>query len=400
MNLLLRLQKAAQKINSILDLDELLEEVADQVCEVFGCLETSILLKEEGSDELIIRAVRGCSIHAKGTRFPKGKGLVSHVAHVGHALYTPDVSVDPRYIACEATTRSEIDIPLKVSDRVFGVFSVASPELDGFSRPERQVLESMGAHISIAIDNATRFQRERLERERMRIEQEEARKIQEAMLPKQSPLVPGYHITGLSKPAGAVGGDFFDYIPMSDGRIGLVLADVSGKGLPAALLMSTTRGILRSLARQYTCASDIVTQLNRILIEDFPAEKFVTMVFAVLDPVTNSLQIVNAGHPPALLVHDGKAQLVASECGLPLGIMESAYCHMEVELKPGCTVVLYSDGITEAENASGDEFGMERLVQTASSCEPSPEAVLNAVSEFAGTMPQHDDSTVIVLQRS
>lgn len=397
--LLLRLQKAAQKINSILDLDDLLEAVVDQVCEVFGCLETAILLKEDYSDDLVIRATRGCSVHLKGERFSRGRGLVSHAAQLGQTLYTPDVAVDPRYVKCEATTRSEIDIPLKVCDSVIGVFTVAHPELDGFSRPERQVLEAMAATVSIAIDNATRFQRERLERERMRIEQEEARKIQESMLPKRSPEIEGFRLHGRSVPAGIVGGDFFDYVRMRDGRIGIVLADVSGKGLPAALLMATTRGVLCSLARQHASAVEVIQQLNTILVEDFPAEKFVTMVFAVLDPARGTLQFVNAGHPAPVLVHDGHATLLGAGCGLPLGIMECAYCECEVQLQPGTSLVLFSDGISERANSDADEYGMDRLLSFVSRNEVSADAILRDVDAFAPGTPQHDDSTVIVLQR-
>lgn len=402
--LLLRLQKSAQKINSILDLDELLEEVVEQVCELFGCLETCILLKESGSNDLVVRATRGCSIHLKGSRFPEGRGLVSHVAATGETIYTPDVSRDSRYVTCGHVTNSEIDIPLKVCDRVIGVFNVSHPDLDAFSRQQRQLLEALAEHISIAVDNATRFQRERLERERMRIEQEEARKIQQAMLPRTSPALAGYRVEGRSVPSGAVGGDFFDYIPMSDGRIAFVLADVSGKGLPAALLMCTTRGILRSLTRHISSAGEILTQLNRILVEDFPAEKFVTMIFALLEPDTGILRVANAGHLwPLLVTGNGDAdatRFLASDCGLPLGIMESAYCESRVRLTPGTSLVMFSDGISERSNTTGEDYGLDRLQKIASSPNVSADAILADADSFAAGGPQTDDCTVIVLQRT
>jgi sigma-B regulation protein RsbU (phosphoserine phosphatase) len=401
--LLLRLQKSAQKINSILDLDELLEEVVEQVCELFGCLETCILLKEPKSNDLIIRATRGCNVHLKGSRFPEGRGLVSHAAALGETIYTPDVSRDARYVTCGHVTNSEIDIPLKVCGRVIGVFNVSHPDLDGFSRQQRQLLEALAEHIAIAVDNATRFQRERLERERMRIEQEDARNIQQAMLPRTSPALEGFRVEGRSIPSGAVGGDFFDYFPIGNGRMGFVLADVSGKGLPAALLMCTTRGILRSLARHSVTAGDILSQLNRILIEDFPAEKFVTMVLAILDPATGILQIANAGHPWPLLVQNGSngdaTRFLASDCGLPLGIMESAYCEAVVRLTSGSSLVIYSDGISERSNDSGEDYGLERLRKIASSHDLSVDAILADADAFAAGSPQNDDSTVIVLQR-
>lgn len=398
-NLLLRLQKSAQKISSKLDLEELLEEVVDQVCEVFGCLETCVLLRDGNSTNLMVRATRGCSIHLKGSVFPENHGLVSYTAQSGETIYTPDVNREPRYVRCEHESQSEVDIPLKVNDRVIGVFSISHPEIDGFSRQQRQLLEAMAGNIAVAIENATRFQHERLERERMRMEHEEARRIQECMLPKHNPVVPGFQIEGRSIPSGAVGGDFFDYIPMSDGRLALVLADVSGKGLPAALLMATTRGVLRSLARQSANASEILSQLNTMLIEDFPAEKFVTMVVAVLDPATATVRIANAGHPFPLHISNGTAVYHASDCGLPLGIMESAYCETEIALQPDSALVLYSDGISERTNLAGDEYGLERLRQVASCHDLSCEAVFADSAAFAGQSPQNDDSTVIVLLR-
>ena len=398
-NVLLRLQKSAQKINSKLDLEELLEEVVDQVCEVFGCLETCVLLRDGDSRNLIVRATRGCALHLKGSVFPENHGLVSYTAQLGETIYTPDVSREPRYVRCELESQSEVDIPLKVNDQVIGVFSISHPEIDGFSRQERQLLEAMAGNIAVAIENATRFQRERVERERMRMEQEEARRIQESMLPKRNPVVPGFEIEGRSIPSGAVGGDFFDYIPMSDGRLAMVLADVSGKGLPAALLMATTRGVLRSLARQSANASEILSQLNTMLIEDFPAEKFVTMVVAVLCPDTGIVRVANAGHPFPLVVSNGSAVFHASECGLPLGIMESAYCETEIILQPDGALVLYSDGISERTNLAGDEYGLDRLREIASCHDVSCETVFADTAAFAGQAPQNDDSTVIVLRR-
>jgi sigma-B regulation protein RsbU (phosphoserine phosphatase) len=164
--------------------------------------------------------------------------------------------------------------------------------------------------------------------------------------------------------------------------------------------MATTRGVLRSLARQSANASDILSQLNTMLIEDFPAEKFVTMVVAVLDPATGVVRIANAGHPFPLLVENGTASYHSSECGLPLGIMESAYCETEIVLQHDSALVLYSDGISERVNLAGDEYGLERLREIASCRDVSCEVILADTSKFAGQAVQNDDSTVIVLRRS
>ena len=161
-------------------------------------------------------------------------------------------------------------------------------------------------------------------------EAHEARKIQQALLPRSSPYIPGFVISGLSTPAGAVGGDWYDFIPFSDGRWGLVLADVSGKGMAAALLMSATRGILRSLAEASCSPSEVLTKLNQLLVNDFPSGRFVTMVYAVLDPVTRTLTFASAGHLRPLLIENSNARFLDTERGLPLGIGPGDYSEAQL----------------------------------------------------------------------
>jgi sigma-B regulation protein RsbU (phosphoserine phosphatase) len=184
--------------------------------------------------------------------------------------------------------------------------------------------------MAVAIHNARRFQSERDQREAMSRDAEEARAIQQALLPKSSPYVPGFAISGLSIPARAVGGDWYDFIPFPDGRWGIVLADVSGKGTAAALLMSATRGMLRSLAEACCTPSEVLTKLNSLLVEDFPAGKFVTLVYAVLDPANRSVTFANAGHLPPLLVQDQQARFLETEHGLPLGLSCGDYSQSTV----------------------------------------------------------------------
>src|SRR4029077_18040228 len=159
-------------------------------------------------------------------------------------------------------------------------------ELDAFPRQQVRILQALCDHVAVAVHNARRSQSERAERETMSREAHEARLMQRALLPKSSPYIPGFVISGVSVPAGAVGGDWYDFIPFPDGRWGLVLADVSGKGTAAALLMSATRGMLRSLAEACSTPAEVLTKLNGLLVEDFPAGRFVTLVYAVLDPAT------------------------------------------------------------------------------------------------------------------
>ena len=193
-------------------------------------------------------------------------------------------------------------------------------------------------------------------------EAEEARSIQQALLPRSSPLIPGFSVSGLSIPAGSVGGDWYDFIPLHDGRWGLVLADVSGKGTAAALLMSATRGMLRSLAQTGSGPAEVLTRLNNMMIEDFPSGRFVTMVYAELDPSSRVLRIANAGHLAPLLVEPSGHRWIKHEHGLPLGISASKFSETAVTLGEHSRIAFYSDGITEAELDSGEEYGAERLL--------------------------------------
>jgi sigma-B regulation protein RsbU (phosphoserine phosphatase) len=246
LNNLLRVQKAVQRISSILDLQTLLDEIVDILVASFGCTEPNILLKD-GQDLVVTAIGGGCEVHHKGFRFGIGReGLVGHCAAIGKVIYTPDVRSDPHYIACDESVRSELDIPLLVGGRLVGVFSVAHCDVDGFSEEQREVLCTLADYVAIAIFNAQRFEQERLETTRLRAEQEEARRIQQSLLPRCTPLLENFRIAASCVSAGAVGGDWYDFLPLDDGRVGIVLADVAGKGMAAALLMSATRGVLGS----------------------------------------------------------------------------------------------------------------------------------------------------------
>lgn len=353
---LLKLQKWSRKITSILDLDELIDHVVNDVSCAFGCVETNLYLHDADRGELEAAGVHGCMLHEKGSRLKVGKeGMVGYVAETLQMRYAPDVRKDPYYIACQESTLSEVAIPLLMDGKLVGVFSASHHELDGFPREQLKMLQGLCDHLAVAVHNARRFQHERDERKRMSVEEREARVIQQALLPKSSPYIPGFCISGLSIPAGAVGGDWYDFISFDDGCWGLVLADVSGKGTAAALLMSATRGMLRSLAQTCSGPGEVLTRLNRLLVEDFPSGRFVTMLLAVLNPSTRTLTFSSAGHLRPLLVDEQGARFLDSERGMPLGLGTGEFSESQVKLSEGSRLVFYSDGITEATDGTDEE---------------------------------------------
>jgi len=398
---LLRLQKFAQRITSTFDLDEIVQRVVDEVCSALGCVEINLYVHNPEENELQLAGVRGCTLHQKGHHFKIGRqgksGMSGHVAVTRRMHYAPDVSRDPYYVACEPSTRSEVAIPLEVDGQLVGVLTASHHELDAFCETELRLLQGLCSHIAVAVYNARRFRDELHARERMSREAEEARTIQQALLPRSSPLIPGFRVAGLSIPAGAVGGDWYDYIPLPDRRWGLVLADVSGKGTAAALLMSAARGMLRSLAQTGSGPAEVLTSLNNMMVEDFPTGRFVTMVYAELDPAKRTLRLANAGHLPPLLVEPSGHRWIQIEQGLPLGVAVGKFSEIEVSLGPDSQLAFYSDGITEAGIDSENEYGRERLLAQLQSPETTPESLLADVRKFVNGAGLRDDATVILV---
>ena len=393
-----RVQKIAQTITSILDLDQLIDRIVNDVARSFGCVEASVFLHDEERHEMVMATVCGCTVHCKGHRLKIGEeGMVGHVAATGRMHYAPDVRKDKYYIACEHDTHSEVAIPLSVGGRLVGVFTASHTELDAFPRPKLRILQALCDHVAIAVDNARRFAFERSERAAMDRDAQEARVIQQALLPKSSPYIPGFAISGLSVPARAVGGDWYDFIPFADGRWGIVLADVSGKGTAAALLMSATRGMLRSLAEACCSPGEVLTRLNELLVGDFPAGKFVTMVYAVLDPVARTVVFANAGHLRPLFI-DGKGRsFLETERGLPLGLGCGGYSETVISLSEASKLIFYSDGITEAENEDGEEYGAIRLAEHAAKPGASAVSLVDEVRSYANGAGVRDDASAVFL---
>ena len=395
---LLKLQKAAKKITSILDMGELVDSIVNDIACSFGCLEVDIFLRHETRYEMVAVSLHGCTVHDKGHALRIGEqGMVGHVAFTGKMHYAPNVTLDPYYLACEQGAMSAVAIPLKIGDRVIGVFNAVHPEVDGFAPEQLKVLRALADHIAIAIENARLFQHQRELHERLSKEAEEARQIQQQLLPNSSLLLADFAVTGATLPAGAVGGDWYDYLELPDGRWGLVLADVAGKGIAAALLMSATRSVFRSIAETVTSPSEVLARLNRTLLRDFPAGRFVTMIYGVLDPRQRTFTFANAGHPWPVISKGSCTNLVETESGLPLGIADTSFSESTVSLSQGGKVLLYSDGISEALDHQQEEYGTSRLEQLMQNPRISTEEILGDVRGFSSGLPAFDDATVVLI---
>jgi phosphoserine phosphatase RsbU/P len=395
---LMKLQRATYLIASTLDLDALLERVVNDIANSIGNVEVAVWLRDDDTDEMVLHGVRGCTVYCKGERLMIGRrGMVGHVAATGKMRYARDVEKDPYYVGCEPETRSEVCIPLKAARTVIGVLCVDHRQIDAFSDDQLQVLRALAGHIAIAIENARLFKRERFERERMHRELADARAMQQALFLKPVPLVPGFTFETAWHPAGDVAGDWFDFIDLGNQRYGIALADVSGKGMSAGLLMSATRAILRSLAPLYPSPAETLEHLNRILTEDFPPGKFVTMVYGVLDAKSRELTMASAGHlRPLLINHD--CSFVDLDTGFPLGLGVSSYPQCTITLPPGTQLLLYTDGITEAMDSAEEDFGPARLIEHFLNSEACVDSLIAEVQRFGRGSDRSDDATAVLIR--
>jgi sigma-B regulation protein RsbU (phosphoserine phosphatase) len=400
---LLLLQETVKKINSILDLDQLLDEIVGDVALAFGCTRSAVLLLDETADELVIAAVRGFdNVHLKGYRFQVGgEGILGYVGATRKMYYAPNVRLDPHYTVSERSTMSEVDIPLFSRGRFIGIFNAQSPVVDAFSPEQLDLLSALADNIAIAVENARLFQHERLQNETAVREQAEARRIQRALLPSENPPVPGYDVRAICLQLSAVGGDWYDFIPLPDDRWGIVLADVSGKGTAAALLMAASRSLFRRAALGTTSAAEALTTANHALLLDLPDGRFVTLAYLVLEASRGAVKLASAGHPlPLLRRRTGDIDSVQDVAGPPLGLLKAAYQETELQMGRGDTLVLCSDGVLEARDEQGAEYGDSAVREYLRSTEVRAERMIEDVRRFTRSRSMQDDATVVTVTRT
>lgn len=301
-----------------------------------------------------------------------------------------------------------IAVPLVSQGELVGVLNLG-PRMSqqDYSSDDRGLLNTLASQAAPAVRVAQLVRQQQIEtRERERIEQElrVARLIQQTLLPKELPEMPGWSLAAYYQPARAVGGDFYDFLPFSDGRLGIVIGDVTDKGVPAALVMATTRSILRTAAQEgQATPGDVLARANDLLFPDIPPRMFVTCLYGILNPHTGTMVYANAGHDlPHQRQEGGAVELRAT--GMPLGLMPGmSYEERETILAPGDSVLFYSDGLVEAHNPASEMFGFPRLMTLMSDwtdTTPLIERMLNELASFTGAgWEQEDDVTLVALQR-
>jgi sigma-B regulation protein RsbU (phosphoserine phosphatase) len=300
-------------------------------------------------------------------------------------------------------------VPISVSGRRLGVLAVADKESrDGrvldFTPADARLLSLFANQAAAAIETA-RLHRAAIESERIEREMELAAAIQREILPHSIPEIAGVELAAANLPTRHVGGDYYDLFPLSRGRLGFLVADVSGKGVPAALLVSTVHAAVHLQIDEAKTVVELVTRIDRHLRRYAATRKFLTLFFGLFEPDTGLLTYVSAGHNPALLQRRSGHMARLNSTGVPVGMFPDASWKQEtVTLAPGDLLCLYTDGLTEAVNVQEEEFGMERLSALVAGGRDMPlkplcDRVLAEVADFAADMPQYDDQTLLLLRR-
>ncbi len=414
-----------QAFNSSLDLGEVMNRVMDEVIAAVRAERGFVMLVENAPGEatghkLAFKTARGMDqTTIAEPRFQVSLSVVERVASQGVPVLASDAQTDDRFNIRHSVMflglRSILCVPLKVKDQVTGVIYVDNRLQAGiFTQADLELLSAIASSAAIAIENARLYQ-VAVEKGRMERELQMARRVQTGLLPSGIPAAPGWEFAARWKPAREVGGDYYDFIPCKDGRLGLVIADVTDKGMPAALFMASTHSIMRSSLRQIPAPAEAITQANRLLCEESDDGLFVTLFYAQLTPPSGEVIYVNAGHNPGLLYHgenSGGSGIYAEgtltpliRTGMPFGIeADVVYEQRAVQLDPGDFLVLYTDGITEAIGAGEQEFGMQRLEEVILAARDLPavgiiDALEQAVAQFTQTDVLSDDITVLVAKR-
>lgn len=323
-------------------------------------------------------------------------------------LVVNDPDSDTRFkgVRWTQSVRSLVSVPLLVHSSLVGILTLYNKKHeDGFTQEDQRLLSILAGQSAQVVETARLYEEER-KLAAVNQELSLAYDIQTTLLPASAPIIEGYDLAGISIPAQSVGGDYFDFIPMEDGRMAVCVGDVSGKGMPAALLMSNVQATLRGQALFMDTAHGTIERSNKLLSSTIKRGSFVTLFYAVLDPASHTVTYVNAGHnKPYILRRDGRVQKLP-EGGLVVGFLGSQkYTEATCVLEEGDTLFIYSDGVTEAMNLAHDQFEEERLEALLAELSPlSADEIIRhvrkAVKTHTGTAPQNDDITMLVVRRS
>jgi serine phosphatase RsbU (regulator of sigma subunit)/pSer/pThr/pTyr-binding forkhead associated (FHA) protein len=389
-------------------LNETLQQIASLAFEAVPADRCLIMMRDDGTQDLKVKVAQLRDRKGEVGEIRVSRTIMEEVVSKGKSVLTADAQHDPRLMSSTMMlqpVRSVLAVPLGVGEKVFGIIYADSPMAEGrFTEDHLKLLTTLASVAAIRVENA-RLLEQQMERQRLEHELQLASEIQQRFQPTAPPQISGYELQGISFPCYEIGGDYYDFINRDNGSLIIALGDVSGKGTAAALLMSSLHAAVHAHCSASNSIVETICAVNRYLADNIPANRFVTLFFAELDPITGVLSFVNAGHNPPLIVHSGGTVENLSSGGLPLGIKPDAvFREGRTQLKNGDVLVIYSDGVSEAPNAQGEEFGVMRLQDVvARNIDASAAGIRDrieaALTKFAQGTPASDDITLVIVKR-
>ena len=389
------------------DPDDAIEKLVDRSMRAVNAEQAVVTLLDRSENPSMATQVRVITSSAQHQKYSVNESLLGWMLLNKKPLVISDPSKDHRFkgISWDDTIRTVMCLPLMIKSELIGIltiFNKKSAAGDSFNAEDESLMSIIGAQSAQIIENA------RLVKDKSSMEEQVklAFEIQRNLLPKYPPRIDGYDIAGDSIPAQSVGGDYFDFIPIDENKLAVCLGDVSGKGLPASLLMANVQATLRGQTLLDAPANERVERANKLLYRCTDDERFVTLFYGVLDYARHELVYCSAGHEQPIVVKaDGTVTRLESG-GLALGVFEKVQYQQEtVSLNSGDVLIAYSDGITDAANASNQPFGAEQLVSLIGEYRNERssaliERIVDGVNVHAGDTPQFDDLTVVVIKRT
>ncbi|HEX3472792.1 MAG TPA: SpoIIE family protein phosphatase [Silvibacterium sp.] len=398
------LNEISRELTSILDVDALLERVGQLLRRIIDFQMFSIWLVDENEDVLVNRyAVRFGERFYPTERIPLDRGLVGVAMAERRLVHVADVRKDTRYYMINPEARSEMAVPLIYKGKVIGVLDVEHTRTNYFNEDHERALNTLTAQIAISIENAQLYQRVAQQEQRLERDLALAREVQLRLLPPGRPKHKNAEFSARFIPARSIGGDLYDFVHYDANRTAIVLGDVSGKATPAALYAALVSGIMRSAANQLLSPSALLEALNDSLQERKLDAQYVVMLYSLWNDDNRTLQVANAGASQPLICRNGEVDTVHAE-GFPLGMFPNVkYEEFSLSTQPGDSLVFFSDGITDAQNAAGDMFGDDRLKAIVKkyhqkSASKIADAILSEISKFQGERERFDDETVVVVR--
>lgn len=405
-----------KKISRSLDLEEVLNMVMDTLGSVLPYDAAGIYLIrcDEGDyvDEIENKnlhfyrteIVRGYDLDdLRELRLKMGEGIIGRVTQTQEPYISYDVRHDPYYVNARKKTQSEMVAPIISNEKVIGVFDLESDQLNAYDDDDLQVLMLLASQVAIIIEKVE-LHEQLIEKKRLEGQLEVARQVQLELLPPHDPHLRGYDISAYNFPTEEVSGDYYDWVRIYSDQLGIVIADVSGKGIPAALIMAFLRASLRAAAHVGYAPHISLTKVNYLLWESTENHQYVTAFFGTLDATYHTIAYANAGHnPPLLIDKDGNAKYIENG-GVPLGLFEDSRYHEHfLQIEPGEIFVLYTDGVTEAKNREGEEYGRERLAECVFrgkhlSARELIDFIRYDMIEFGGSQGIDDDVTLFIIK--